>query len=208
MNKIRWRKNQVISIETKKKDENRDKNVYVLAQMLKDSQMLFFNLFREDNNWVNVDLSDSPILFCTYVTRQFLKYSNVFKQDIAPLVDYTPTNLYINSLGVEWRSVKLWEGTPDEYNVLVLGSGGQLVEEEIAADGILIPEKIIIPRILETDNQTIDKYEMSNVRIYPELNERLHLCYRFNKNVDPLKDLKFNRFIPIEYKEYMEIMMS
>ena len=49
------------------------------------------------------------------------------------------------------------------------------------------------------------KYELTNVRIYAEFNERLYLCYKFGKNVDPMKDLVFNRPIPIEYKEYIDI---
>ena len=34
MTEIRWRNNQVISIETKRKDESRETRVYVLAQMI------------------------------------------------------------------------------------------------------------------------------------------------------------------------------
>ena len=66
----------------------------------------------------------------------------------------------------------------------------------------------IMPEIPFTDNETIDKYELTNVRIYAEFNERLYLCYKFGKNVDPMKDLVFNRPIPIEYKEYIDIISS
>ena len=34
MSKVIWRANRVISIETRRKDENRKENVYVLAQMI------------------------------------------------------------------------------------------------------------------------------------------------------------------------------
>lgn len=59
-----------------------------------------------------------------------------------------------------------------------------------------------------TDNETIDKYELTNVRVYPEFNERLYLCYKFGKNVDPLKDLIFDRPIPLAYKDYIDIISS
>ena len=85
MSKVIWRANRVISIETRRKDENRKENVYVLAQMINNAQLLVFNLFSTDNRWENIDLNEAPILFCTYVTRQFIGYSNVYIQDIEPL---------------------------------------------------------------------------------------------------------------------------
>ena len=45
MSKVIWRANRVISIETRRKDENRKENVYVLAQMINNAQLLVFNLF-------------------------------------------------------------------------------------------------------------------------------------------------------------------
>ena len=53
MKKVIWRANRVISIETKRKDENRKENVYVLAQMISKSQLLVYNLFNTDNKWEN-----------------------------------------------------------------------------------------------------------------------------------------------------------
>ena len=53
-----------------------------------------------------------------------------------------------------------------------------------------------------------DVYITSNMAMLYEFNERLYLCYKFGKNVDPMKDLVFNRPIPIEYKEYIDIISS
>ena len=44
MKRVIWRANQVISIETRRRDENRKENVYVLAQMINRAQLLVFNL--------------------------------------------------------------------------------------------------------------------------------------------------------------------
>ena len=202
MAKIAWKANRVISIETRKKDENRKENVYVLAQMINRAQLLVFNLFSTDNKWENIDLSKAPILFCTYVTRQFVSNSNVYIQDINPLKDYVPPKYRIDSIGASVRSVLLWEGTVDEKEILILGEGGgRLLEGDI--NGPVIMESIPF-----SDNETIDMYELTNVRIYAEFNERLYLCYKYGKNVDPLKDLVFNRPIPLEYKEYIDIISS
>jgi len=203
MAKVIWRANQVISIETKRKDENRKENIYVLAQMINKAQLLVFNLFNKDNNWLDVNLYEAPILFCTYVTRQFISGSNVFKQKIEPITSYSPPEYLIDTLGQGHRYITLWKGMPEERKVLVMGTGGgRLIEGHIGDC------RVIMPDITENDYETIERYELTNVRIYAELNERLFLCYKFGKNVDPMKDLIFNRPIPIEYKEYVDIMMS
>ena len=202
MQKVTWKTNRVISIETRRKDENRKENVYVLAQMINKAQLLVYNLFSTDNKWDNIDLSKAPILFCTYVTRQFITNSNVFIQDIEPLKDYEPPKYRIHTIGACVRRITLWEGTKDEKEIMILGEGGgKLIEGDI--NGPVIMEQIPF-----TDNETIDKYELTNVRIYAEFNERLYLCYKFGKNVDPMKDLVFNRPIPLEYKEYIYIISS
>ena len=202
MQKVTWKANRVVSIETKRKDENRKENVYVLAQMINKAQLLLYNLFNTDNKWENIDLAKAPILFCTYVTRQFIKNSNVYIQEIEPLKDYEPPKYQIHTIGARIRRVLLWEGTEDEKEIIILGEGGGcLVEGDI--NGPVIMESIPF-----SDNEIIDKYELTDVRIYAEFNERLYLCYKFGKNVDPMKDLVFNRPIPIEYKEYMDIISS
>lgn len=203
MAKVIWRANQVISIETKRKDESRKENVYVLAQMINKAQLLVFNLFNNDNNWGDIDLNEAPILFCAYVTRQFISNSNIFKQKIAPLKDYQPPRRSIDAFSMGVRYVTLWEGTPDERKVTILGEGGGRLIEGLVENCIEI-----MPIIPYTDDETIDTYELTHIRIYAEFNERLYLCYKFGRNVDPMKDLIFNRPIPLEYKEYIDIISS
>lgn len=207
MAKITWKANQVISIETKCKDENRETNVYVLAQMINKVQLLVFDLFNTDNEWKEIDLEKAPILFCTSVTRQFITHSNIFKQNIKGLKNYEPPRHKIDSLGMGSRYVTVWEGTQDEKKVLVLGQGGGRLIEADTSSGRYV-EKVIIPSIDKTDLETINKYELTNVRIYAEFNERLYLCYKMKKNIDPLKDLIFGLPIPLEYKEYIDIISN
>ncbi len=40
----------------------------------------------------------------------------------------------------------------------------------------------------------------------PSLNERLFLCYKLKKNVDPSKEIMFKQQIPLEYKTYVDII--
>ena len=58
MKRVIWRANQVISIETRRRDENRKENVYVLAQMINRAQLLVFNLFNTDNNLSLIHISE------------------------------------------------------------------------------------------------------------------------------------------------------
>ena len=65
-----WKPGKVISIRLRN-------GVYVLAQMVRDPYLVFFNHFNEENNWKGVTLKEEDILFCKAVTRQFLRYSPV-----------------------------------------------------------------------------------------------------------------------------------
>lgn len=202
MSKIVWRANQVISIETKRKDEGREENIYALAQMVNKAQLLIFNLFTSDNIWNNVNISEVPILFCASVTRQFISRSNIIKQNIEPILDYQPPE-YTIDIGAGNRRVTVWKGLPEEREVLIPGKGGgRLIK------GYIGNCEVIIPEISPTDRDIIEKYELTGVQIYAEFNERLYLCYRYGKNVDPMKDLVFDRQIPLEYKEYIDIISS
>lgn len=207
MTKIIWKANQVISIETRRKDEKRKSNIYVLAQMVGKAELLIFDMFNTDNDWKEIDLKKTPILFCTTVTRQFIKNSNIFKQNIKGLTNYELPKHKIKPLGIGSRYVTVWEGTPEEKKVLILGQGGgRLIEEDISSGNYV--EKTIIASIDKTDLETINKYELTGARIYAEFNERLYLCYKMKKNVDPMKDLIFDLPIPLEYKEYIYIISS
>lgn len=200
MGRVIWKENQILSIET------RD-NIYVISQMLKEPYLIFFNLFRENNDWELLNLNQIPTLFCTAVTRQFLKQSKISTLNVQ--------HLTIESFPVHWikinpdsRQITVWEGTPDEKTFFILGDGGgSLVEKDITQSGFQ-EEKIIIPSISFSDDEIINNCELTTIGIYPELNERLFLCYQFGYNVNPYKELIFNKNIPIEYKKYIEIISS
>jgi hypothetical protein len=207
MAKITWKEGLVISIETQKKEEGRKENIYVLAQMLSRVSLLVFNIFRSDENWGDVDLNKVPVLFCTSVTKQFITQSHISKQDIKPLQGFVPPAVKLHPLGIGFRSVIVFKGTSYEKEVLINGDGGgQLIEEDMTSGSF--QTKVLMSSVPSSNNKIIDQYELTNVRIYAEFNERLYLCYKLKKNVDPMKDLIFDRPIPLEYKEYIDIITS
>ena len=48
--------------------------------------------------------------------------------------------------------------------------------------------------------------ELTNLYDYATFNERLLLCELFGRNVDPLREIAFNRPIPLEYRTYIDLI--
>lgn len=199
MARVAWKEDAIISIETRE-------GIFVLAQMLKSPYLLIYDCFKESNDFDDVNLSDTPMLFCHAVTRQFLKSGNIQKLNLKGIKHENLPKRWISPTA-EARKITVWEGTPDEKELIIIGEGGKLIEEDIYRSGMQ-EAKVIMPSISFSDEETIDKHELTNISIYPEFNERLYLCYKFGKNVDPYKDLVFNRPIPTDYKKYIEIISS
>lgn len=202
-----WKEDKIISIETRK-------GVFVLAQMLKSPYLRFYNAFREDENWGKIDVSIFDTLFTNAVTsKQFLKLSNisVIKEAVPDNERDEEKNWIKKKKGS--RTIKVWGNTEYEKEFIILGSeaGGNLVEIDIWKSGIRAhPSGVIDAMILEdiplNNSNIIDKYELTALAVYPSMNERLYLCYKMNKNINPAKDLAFDREIPMDYKVFIEIM--
>ena len=196
---LTWKEGKVISIETRE-------NIFVLAQLGPEPYLIIFNLFSHNDVWKDVELTPESILFCHAVTRSFLKRSKLTEKKHIESLKTIEYPKYWISKSPNSYTVKIWAGTPDEMNFLSLGEGGaSLVENDITVSGFK-ETKIIIPVISPNDKETINKFELTSISIYPEFNERLFLCYKFKKNVDPAKALLFNHDLPVEYKRYFQIV--
>ena len=195
MGRVPWKENKVISIETRK-------GVFVLAQMLRDPYLMFYNIFRDTNDWDDVDLEQIEPLLCHATTRQFISGSNVTKQNISPILYKNLRRRWIDT-NPESESRTIWEGTPKERNVIVIGKdGGQLIEYDINTEGD--EDHTVIKRSIPfDDHETIDNHELTSLFTYPAANERLYLCFLFGRNVDPLRDIIFNRPLRDEYDHYI-----
>jgi len=201
MARIIWKENKIISIKLRK-------DLYVLAQMQTEPYILFFNLFNTNNAWnENVILDNNHALFCTAVTRQFLNNSEILHiKKIKPLLTYIPALYWIKKNVTGHREITFWKETENETTISTLGEGGgELIEKNILKRSEQ-EVNTIMEEIPFSDNETINSFELTNVRMFPELNERLYLCYKFNRNLDPLKDITFNREIPFDYKIYLKII--
>lgn len=200
MAKVPWKKGAILSIDT-------ERGVFCLAQMLDDPYLAIFNVFRTDEQWPEVKLDPSNVLFINPVTRQFLTKSNISKPKIAPVADLEAPLLWIEEHFGSGK-LRLWPGTADERVIPTLNSrpGGRLVKNY--RDAEFGKSEVIIEDIALDDSDTIDRHEMTAVRIYREFNERIYLCHKFGRNVDPIRDMAFNREIPLDYKDYIDIIMS
>lgn len=195
MKRIIWKKNRVVSIEIRT-------GLFVLAQMDVNPYLIFYNIFQGNNDWYDTDLKNISVLFYTAVTRQFLHNCNItIHEDVKPLLDYSPPLYWIKKDLVGHRNITFWTGTKNEITISLLGQGGgQLLKKDKQEVEIV---KDYIPF---TDEKVINSFELTNVRTYPELCERLYLCYKFGKNIDPLKKITFNQDITIDYMIYLRIL--
>ena len=205
MSRIVWKEGSVISIETRR-------NVFNLAQMTRSPYLIFFNLFREDDDWRDINLNESPVLFCKAVTRHFLQNSNITKRkDIKPNNNYKLPTEWLHS-DAQGQIIKIWEGSDYERECLLLGTRFSLVEKDIEGhpggprkhhSGVF--DALLVGEVPKDDIATIDSHETTGLSVFPETNERLYLCYKFGKNVDPHKELIVGRELPIEYETYFKI---
>ncbi len=195
MSKISWKKGTVISIESREK-------IYFLAQMIEEPYLYFFDIHNNSHEWKISSLENTPPLFCVAVVRQFLRNGNIKKMDISENPTLRFPSYWIQR-NLESQMYTIWEGTSDEMTFAMSKAGGVLVERSLKT----APQNYVkIKNINDDENNIIDSYELTSLRSYPELNERLYLSYLLGKNIDPLKEIMFNRPLIKEFKVYMQIL--
>lgn len=208
-----WKEGKIVSVETRK-------GIFILAQMLKDPFLRFYKVFREDENWGKVDTGIFDTLTVSAVTGQFLKSSNIteIKGAISDTLREDPDTWIDQNKGT--RTVRVWENTEKEKEFIILGreAGGSLVKKNLwwsptpgnttrpHPSGVI--DALVLEDIPLNANDIIDAHDLTNLAVYPSLNERLYLCYKLDKNVDPYKDLVFNREISEEYNVAIDIMSA
>jgi hypothetical protein len=198
MTRVPWKEDKVVSIETRA-------GVFVLTQMLRSPYLAIFNAFRTTNQWDDIDSADLEVLFCKAVTRQFISSSNVQRQHLQParLTNYPKYWIELNPETVE---IAVWANTPHERRVHVFGkNGGKLIERDITIGGSQ-NRRVVQWVIPYSDRDTIGRYELTDIEVYPAFNERLYLCHALGRNVDPMKELVFRYPIPHEYETYLDII--
>lgn len=203
VNRIIWKEGRVIKLEVKN-------GLFVLAQMIKEPYMIFYNHFSCSESIIDNKLTTGSILFFHAVTRQFIKKTNIETLDIEPLTGYTTPNLWLKE-DAGSRRIKVWENTPNETEIITFGEkGAKLIVKNIFDNtnpSLSSADKAKLNQTYTEDaNGEMNKYELTSIEIYPNLNERLFLCYKFGENIDPAKDVLFNKDLPLEYKTYIDII--
>lgn len=194
---VQWKCGAIVSIETRS-------GLYALAQMLSSPYMMFFDRFHTKDDFKGVELKESEAMFCVAVTRQFLSQSLISKQKIAPVAFESLPTQWIDSHNDAFYAT-VWENTPSERKVGVFGPGGRLVYKDTKAVG-MINNKVIMPDIPFDDDATINAHELTNLELFPSLNERLYLCHLFGRNINPLRDISFLRELPSECERYVDLL--
>ncbi|MGK3994361.1 hypothetical protein [Sorangium sp. So ce1024] len=205
MGRVTWSAGNVIDVETRR-------GLFVLAQMCKSPYLVFFRHFRRDRDWQGTRLAPADVLFCTAVTRQFLKSSTIGRvKGVAPLDVDLPT-VWIHPDATS-RRVTVWEGTPHERSFFTIGRGGALVRKDVNrhAGGPFKHPSGVFDEIIEpsvTDIETIERHELTTIAVSPLLQERLFLCHGAGKSVDPEKHLLFDLPMPLAFEPYIELIAA
>lgn len=213
MKRVIWKEGKYFSL--KLRDES-----YVLAQMSVDPYITFFNIFKKEDAWEDVELTEDNILFCVPTIRQFLK-SNIKRANVrevkeipAPRV-FPPPSMWLNPVGD--KEFRIWEGTPFERH-FPFHSGYRLVEKDMYCrknnkiDGLflrIIEDYYPVDPSQNYDEllKKIEKYEPTFLCGYPSLNERLCLCNLFSKNVNPILEMEFApQNLPTEYWDFFMLL--
>jgi hypothetical protein len=212
MARLPWKKDKVFAVETRPR-------LWAIGQMLENPYLAFFDVFSRKPTELAIDLETCGILFiCGEI--QFISCSNTLRLKLAPRTSIPIPRRWIHAFDFDDRrsaqALKTWgpcHGPDDECMVVF---GGTKHERKIWNDlGAYLVERNsrsynprFVADIDPNDEATVASYELTNGRLYPELNERLYLCYKLRKNVDPLKDMILRRPIPLIYKRYVDITES
>lgn len=190
---MRWKENKLFTIKLRN-------GKYVLLQMLaKKGKIIAFNVF-SDTNMFDVELSKKDVLFVTHVSfRSLIKNCEVcLVKDVSPLLGVEAPVFKISS-GHQTRIITLWKGTEHERELLVIGDGNNLLVEKRELEELSTPISL-------NDYEKYKEFEMNALRVFPEFNERLLLCYKLKKNIDPSKEIAFNRELDPICGTYIDII--
>jgi hypothetical protein len=201
MTAIRWKDGSVISLRLKTGD-------FALGQLMKFPYIAFLDAFSATDEWKQTAVETARVLFYCAVTKQFLQMSDIsIQKSVRPAqLAGVPTRWIKRFPGS--RMVTVWKGARNERTFLDMSErpGGQLVEQDLTAPVSSSSSRSIIQNEIRLDdNTTIDSHELDVIEVYPYLNERLLLCMKLGRNIDPGKDILFDRELPPECEDYVNM---
>ena len=197
MGRVNWKENQIVSIQLK--DGN-----HALFQMLSiKGWIAVFNVFDVNDKWEGINLTEDSILFKNFIISKtiFPKSKTIIHKNIEPIKNIGIPEIKINT-GASSRKIKVWENTPKEEELIIIGGGDNLLKIENPKDIFNLEYRPLSIK----EYEEVKQYELENLRIYPEFNERLWLCSKLKMNIDPLKELAFNRELDPLCEDYIKII--
>lgn len=167
--------------------------------------MAVFNLFQETDNWSEVEIDQTDVLFIAYVLDEVFELSEVriCNDEVKAVPNLECPRVFLNS-GPKRVSVVICQGMKQERQVSWEGIGDVFVCEYRKDEKGNITE--IVTPIPVSDYEKYKQIPGSRLEGYPTFNERLLLCERFIRNVDPEIELIFQRPIPVDFLPWFDLV--
>ncbi len=200
-----WKQNRIISVKLRN-------GIYALGQMIEKSKLIFFNHFSENNQWDNIILSNKNVLFSCTPLKTFLKHTEIeVIKNIEPLLNYQLPKLALwsSDLGFNKKMVTIGDY---QKEVFVYGNGNYSVVNIDFSSSEKRHSSGLFTEIIR-DNVDVSYYEdikhldfVTTLDGYPNLNERLYLCWLLGKNVNPKLDVDLGIPLKEYHRTYVDII--
>ena len=192
-----WKEGKVLSL--KLRDDS-----WALLQMLKrKGDLAVFSYRSLDNQWSIGQLEKENFLFSCFTTKAVLKRSELALQSGIKGIERIQLPSSKIQAGDGFKKRAYWIGTDDEIEFICFGQESNSIRTERVENGRLCYDYRTIK------NEEFDTYrhlELTSLRDYPEFNERIFLSLEAGHNIDPLKELIFDRPAKEEFKTYYKII--
>ena len=178
--------------------------LYALMQRIsKGGTYAVFNLFPPSLEIAGEILNPHDVLFYCTPSRFCWRHSPLKHTKIASVEGLGHPRESI-MCGSGAKIIKIWEGTPNERTVPVLGQGDIFLSRR-KADDHFDCELTKLTRSDE-DYQRAKNLEIMMVWTYPFFNERLYLCSVKGENFNPEMEITFNRPLGLECIPYIDML--
>ncbi|MFO0549919.1 MAG: hypothetical protein U0271_16110 [Polyangiaceae bacterium] len=203
MSKIRWQANAVFSVGVRGR-------LWALGQMTERKPfVLFFDAFTLDDQWSISETTAVKPLFLCATMGQFFRWSVVRKKDIRPTLPVPwPTHWLSNAHLTGFRDVTLWRNSDHELTVSMVrgeSAGARLIEHDEVIGAKPTPPASRWTLVSPTDTEALARHELTGLWSSPALNERLWLCHKLGRNIDPDKCVALDLPVPDECYPYFSM---
>ena len=195
---MNWNKGQIFSIRL------RDGSFALLQKLQEFGHVAIFDAFRTVDSWNDVKLEPSNVLFTCWLIKSVLNRSTISIHNRIETVRGVEESEFAIDPGEGFRKAVFWEGTEHEREIMVMGTGGNLLRHREFKNGKIHETHT---KLSLDEYETVKHFEMTHLRGYPEFNERLYLCALRGTNYDPLREIAFLRNgLDIDNLVYIDII--